>query len=106
MGSSQIFLRTESRADQRNLSQCDGFGAESVQSRHAVNFVLYICHVQPPHFRNFVKIIHISLPPVISTSPRKWFWWHFLLMLGIHARNILWGMTMCPRLDDTCETSN
>ena len=30
----------------------------------------------------------------------------FLLMLGIHARNILWGMTKCPRVDDTPETSN
>ena len=29
-----------------------------------------------------------------------------LLMLGIHARNILWGMTKCPRVDDTSETSN
>ena len=30
----------------------------------------------------------------------------FLLMLGIHARNIFWGMTKCPRVDDTSETSN
>ena len=30
----------------------------------------------------------------------------FLLMLGIHAENILWGMTKCPRADDTSETSN
>ena len=27
-------------------------------------------------------------------------------MLGIHARNILWGMTKCPRVDATSETSN
>ena len=27
----------------------------------------------------------------------------FLLMLGIHARNILWGMTKCPKVDDTSE---
>ena len=27
-------------------------------------------------------------------------------MLGIHGRNILWGMTKCPRVDDTSETSN
>ena len=27
-------------------------------------------------------------------------------MLGIHARNILWGMTKCPRVDDTSKTSN
>ena len=44
-----------------------------------------------------------SLPPVISTTPRKWY---FLLMLGIHARNILWGMTKCPRMDGTSETLN
>ena len=30
----------------------------------------------------------------------------FLLMLGIHARNILLGMTKCPRVDDMSETSN
>ena len=30
----------------------------------------------------------------------------FLLMLGIHAKNILWGMTKCPRVDATSETSN
>ena len=27
-------------------------------------------------------------------------------MLGIHARNVLWGMTKCPRVDDAFETSN
>ena len=30
----------------------------------------------------------------------------FLLMLGIHARTILWGMTKCPRVNATSETSN
>ena len=30
----------------------------------------------------------------------------FLLLLVIHARNILWGMTKCPRVDATSETSN
>ena len=47
-----------------------------------------------------------SLPPIISKAPRKWFWWHFLLMLGIHARIILWGMTKCPRVDAKSEISN
>ena len=28
----------------------------------------------------------------------------FLLMLSIHARNILWGMTKCPSVDATSET--
>ena len=54
----------------------------------------------------YVGMVHYSLQPVISTTPRKWFWWHFLLMLGIHDRNILWGMTKCPRVDATSETSN
>ena len=26
-------------------------------------------------------------------------------MLGIHARNTLWGMTKCPRVDATSENS-
>ena len=30
----------------------------------------------------------------------------FLFMFDIHARNILWGMAKCPRVDDTSETSN
>ena len=30
----------------------------------------------------------------------------FLLMLGIQAKTIRWGMTKCPRVDDTRETSN
>ena len=30
----------------------------------------------------------------------------FLLMLGVHARNILWDMRKYPRVDDTFETSN
>ena len=30
----------------------------------------------------------------------------FLLMLGIHAINTLWGMTKCPRVDATSETLN
>ena len=30
----------------------------------------------------------------------------FLFMLGIQARNILWGMTKCPRVDETSETLN
>ena len=30
----------------------------------------------------------------------------FLLMLGINAKNILWGMTKCRRVDDTYETLN
>ena len=49
---------------------------------------------------------HISLQPIISKTPRKWFWWHILLMLGIHARITLCGMTKCPRVDATSETSN
>ena len=27
-------------------------------------------------------------------------------MLDIHARNVLWGMTKCPRADAKSETSN
>ena len=30
----------------------------------------------------------------------------FVNALGIDARNIIWGITKCPRVDATSETSN
>ena len=30
----------------------------------------------------------------------------FLLMLGIHARNVFWDITNCTRVDSTSESSN
>ena len=43
---------------------------------------------------------------IICTMLRNTFWWHFLLMLGIHARNVLWDIKNCARVDATSESLN
>ena len=47
-----------------------------------------------------------SQPGIICTMLRNTFWWHFLLMLGIHARNVLCDITNCTSVDATSESSN
>ena len=41
---------------------------------------------------------------IICAMLRNTFWWHFLLTLGIHARNVLWDTTNCARVDATSES--
>ena len=50
-------------------------------------------------------ILHISLPAVISTMLKKWFRWHFLLMVGIHAINVSLDMADRTRVDDKPENA-
>ena len=47
-----------------------------------------------------------SQPGIICMMLRNTFWWHFLLMLGIHARNVPWDITNCARVDATSESAN
>ena len=46
-------------------------------------------------------------PGIICMMLRNTFWWHFfLLMLGIHARNVLRDITNCAGVDVTSESSD
>ena len=47
-----------------------------------------------------------SLPPIISTNPRKKVLMTFFVNALIHARNIILGMTRSPRVYSKSETSN
>ena len=49
---------------------------------------------------------HLRLPDLICTTLRKSFDGIFLLMLGIHARNVCWDVANCTRVDATSESSD
>ena len=56
------------------------------------------------HFEQQYTVITADQP--LYSRGKELVWANFLLMLGIHARNVLWGMTKCPRADATSESSN
>ena len=49
--------------------------------------------------------ISYSLPAVISTMLENRFRWHFLLMVGSHARNVPLGIANQTRVDDKPENA-
>ena len=61
------------------------------------------------HYAHTLKHINKQLcnsqPGIICTMLRNTFW-HFLLMLGIYARNVLLDITNCARVDATSEISD
>ena len=48
-------------------------------------------------------VMTYSLPAVISPMLENRFRWHFLLMVGSHARNVRLGMANQTRVDDKPE---
>ena len=70
-------------------------------------FCLFHGKTVTPFSMNVVSLAHhISQPGIICTMLRNTFWWHFLLMLGIHARHVLWDIANCARVDATSESSD
>ena len=65
--------------------------------------ILIYCH---GNWKSKCWIKLFSQPGIICTMLRNTFWWHFLLMLGIHVRNVLWDITNCARIDSTSKSSD
>ena len=82
-------------------AQIRGMTAGHSMALHSVvkGTLEFVYHLQHPSAYN-------SQSGIICTMLRNTFWWHFLLMLVIHARCVLWDITNCARVDATSKSAD